>query len=208
MLMTKAAYARHKGVSRQTVYDQIARGELVLVGGKIDVNTTEQRRKGQQAGTYSEADLDRKVNISPRANAAGRNLTEDAPHQSFMATADEAAAMVLAFDDIYPPAATYEELQTRIADAAETLGLELRVIEAEGDEDHITGLEFYDPEQDCIACHFDSPLFELETLTFFRWLVVSKRIDSLPDATKAGLAALAEPFILDAKAIYEERAEE
>jgi hypothetical protein len=39
MLMTKAAYARYKGVSRQTVCDWIARGELVLlVGGKIDAS--------------------------------------------------------------------------------------------------------------------------------------------------------------------------
>jgi transposase len=41
--MTKAAYARHKGVSRQTVYDWIARGQLVLAGSKIDVNASMQK---------------------------------------------------------------------------------------------------------------------------------------------------------------------
>ena len=47
MLMTKAAYARHKGVSRQTVYDWIARGELVLVGGNIDASATDQKATNQ-----------------------------------------------------------------------------------------------------------------------------------------------------------------
>ncbi|MDK9605826.1 hypothetical protein QQF30_13875 [Lelliottia sp. V104_15] len=52
MLMTKAAYARHKGVSRQTVYDWIKKGELVLVGAKIDVSATE-LREGWRRDTYS-----------------------------------------------------------------------------------------------------------------------------------------------------------
>jgi predicted site-specific integrase-resolvase len=34
MLMSKAEYARHRGVSRQTVYDWIKKGELVMVGSK------------------------------------------------------------------------------------------------------------------------------------------------------------------------------
>jgi hypothetical protein len=42
MLMTKAAHSRHTGVSRQTVYDRIKKGELVLVGRKIDVRTSSQ----------------------------------------------------------------------------------------------------------------------------------------------------------------------
>lgn len=42
MLMTKAAYTRRKGVSRQIVYDWIAKGELVLVGGKMDASGTQQ----------------------------------------------------------------------------------------------------------------------------------------------------------------------
>lgn len=42
MLMTKTAHSRHTGVSRQTVYDRIKKGELVLVGRKIDVRTSSQ----------------------------------------------------------------------------------------------------------------------------------------------------------------------
>jgi hypothetical protein len=41
MLMSKAEYARHRGVSRQTVYDWVAKGEVVLSGTKIDVEATE-----------------------------------------------------------------------------------------------------------------------------------------------------------------------
>ncbi|EML1555502.1 TPA: DNA-binding protein [Enterobacter hormaechei] len=49
MLLTKAAYARHCGVSRQTVYDWVAKGEVVMSGNKIDVEATEQRTKGEHA---------------------------------------------------------------------------------------------------------------------------------------------------------------
>ncbi|MFG6480441.1 MULTISPECIES: hypothetical protein [Klebsiella] len=41
MLMSKAEYARHRGVSRQTVYDWVAKGEVVVSGTKIDVEATE-----------------------------------------------------------------------------------------------------------------------------------------------------------------------
>ncbi|STK43680.1 Uncharacterised protein [Escherichia coli] len=34
MLMSKAEYAKHKGVSRQTVYDWIEKGEVVMSGKK------------------------------------------------------------------------------------------------------------------------------------------------------------------------------
>lgn len=40
--MSKSAYARHCGVSRQTVYDWVAKGEVVMFGNKIDVEATEQ----------------------------------------------------------------------------------------------------------------------------------------------------------------------
>ncbi|MGN5575822.1 hypothetical protein [Enterobacter sp. Lyrl_3] len=43
MLMSKAEYAKHRGVSRQTVYAWIERGEVVMSGNKIDVSATEQR---------------------------------------------------------------------------------------------------------------------------------------------------------------------
>lgn len=44
MLMSKAEYAKHRGVSHQTVYDWIERGEVVMSWNKIDVSATEQRQ--------------------------------------------------------------------------------------------------------------------------------------------------------------------
>ena len=208
MLMTKTAYARNKGVSRQTVYDWIKKGELVLVGAKIDVEATTQRQSEGVSEPLRDIDWNRKVNISQRACLNSDNGPEDTLYAPFTVTASEAAAMVLTLDDLYPPAGNYEALQMRVQDAAEVLGLELRFIEVEGNDKYIDGLEFYDPEQDCIACHFDSPLFELEALTFFRWLIIAENLGSLNGATKAGLAALAVPFITDAKTVYEERAEQ
>lgn len=40
MLMSKAAYARHCNVSRQTVYGWVAKGEVVMSSSKIDVEAT------------------------------------------------------------------------------------------------------------------------------------------------------------------------
>jgi hypothetical protein len=48
MLMSKAGYARHRNVSRQTVYDWVAKGEVVMSGSKIDVEATEQIQHGNE----------------------------------------------------------------------------------------------------------------------------------------------------------------
>ncbi|MGQ8775843.1 hypothetical protein ACUTQ5_15805 [Serratia sp. NA_112.1] len=47
----------------------------------------------------------------------------------------------------------------------------------DGDEENIIGIELYDAEQDKTVVRFDSYLFELEALTFLRWLVVTKRLE-------------------------------
>lgn len=47
-LMSKSAYARHRNVSRQTVYDWVAKGEVVMSGNKIDVEATEQMQHGNE----------------------------------------------------------------------------------------------------------------------------------------------------------------
>ena len=49
MLMTKSEYAKHRGVSRQTVYAWIEKGDLVMSGNKIDVEATERRVRGDSA---------------------------------------------------------------------------------------------------------------------------------------------------------------
>lgn len=50
MLMSKAEYAKYKGVSRQTVYDWIEKGEVIMSGKKIDVEATEQRNSPPAQG--------------------------------------------------------------------------------------------------------------------------------------------------------------
>lgn len=50
MLLSKSAYARHMGVSRQTVYGWIARGEIVLSGDKVDVDASQNRQNSDGAG--------------------------------------------------------------------------------------------------------------------------------------------------------------
>ena len=50
MLLSKSAYARHMGVSRQTVYGWIARGEIVLSGDKVDVEATQAKQNSAGAG--------------------------------------------------------------------------------------------------------------------------------------------------------------
>ncbi|HCB9113459.1 TPA: hypothetical protein M4Y83_002863 [Klebsiella pneumoniae] len=48
MLMSKSEYARHRGVSRQTVYDWVAKGGVVLSGNKIDVEATQSKMQNEQ----------------------------------------------------------------------------------------------------------------------------------------------------------------
>lgn len=44
MLLSKSAYARHRGVSRQTVYGWIARREIVISGDKVDVDASQAKQ--------------------------------------------------------------------------------------------------------------------------------------------------------------------
>jgi len=43
--MSKSAYAKYRGVSRQTVYDWIKKNEVVVTGNKIDVEATERHQQ-------------------------------------------------------------------------------------------------------------------------------------------------------------------
>lgn len=49
MLLSKSAYARHMGVSRQTVYGWIARGEIVISGDKVDVDASQAKQNSAGA---------------------------------------------------------------------------------------------------------------------------------------------------------------
>ena len=52
MLLSKSAYARHMGVSRQTVYGWLARGEIVISGDKVDVEASQAKQNSVGAGEH------------------------------------------------------------------------------------------------------------------------------------------------------------
>lgn len=52
MLLSKSAYARHMGVSRQTVYGWIARGEVVISGDKVDVDASQAKQNSAGTGEH------------------------------------------------------------------------------------------------------------------------------------------------------------
>jgi hypothetical protein len=177
------------------------------VGGKIDARASDLKATGFVAPAVWRDDS-RRVDISPKAAlfSQGSDYSEE-KNQIIPVSPDEAAAIMLVLDDVYPPATDYEELQTRILDAVGALGLEIKTLDIEGDEEHISGIAVYDPEQGREVMRFESFLFEPEALTFLRWLVVSKRLtdEDLKNATKIGLATLAEPFITSAQDVYSDR---
>ncbi|OUK59502.1 helix-turn-helix domain-containing protein [Enterobacter hormaechei] len=53
MLLSKSAYARHMGVSRQTVYGWIARGEIVISDDKVDVDASQAKQNSAGAGDHN-----------------------------------------------------------------------------------------------------------------------------------------------------------
>lgn len=145
----------------------------MLVGGKIDAGATDQKATKQFVIPDAWADEDKKVNISPKAVMHSRDDDySQEGYQPLVVDAEQAAA-------------TYDELQARILDSSGALGLEITTQDIEGDEEHITGIVLYDPEQEREVMRFDSYLFELEALTFLRWVVVEKRMttEELRNAT-------------------------
>lgn len=52
MLLSKSTYARHMGVSRQTVYGWIVRGEIVISGDKVDVDASQAIQNSAGAGEH------------------------------------------------------------------------------------------------------------------------------------------------------------
>lgn len=115
MLMSKSAYARHCGVSRQTIYDRIERGEIVVSGSKIDVEATEGRQSTKQQPE------------SKNDNAIG-----SWPHRTLEMTWGEAWAAVKAASGKNKPPTTEEEIRGAIVCAAEELGYDAEFLENDG----------------------------------------------------------------------------
>lgn len=107
MLMSKSAYAKHRGVSRQTVYDWIAKGKIVMSGSKIDVEATE-RLNG---------------------NVADTGQWE---HRTLEMTWGEFWNAVQARDGKAPPPSTDEEIRQYLESAADELGWSVEFLEDGG----------------------------------------------------------------------------
>ncbi|WP_260524126.1 hypothetical protein [Serratia sp. PL7] len=114
MLMSKAAYAKHRGVSRQTVYDWIARGDVVMSGTKIDVEATERQRQGG-------------YDPGPEVTT-----TEQRESRTLEMTWGEFWIAIQTGDNKTPPPATNEEIQQRVRLAAGELNWSVEFLEDDG----------------------------------------------------------------------------
>jgi hypothetical protein len=112
MLMSKAAYAKHRGVSRQTVYDWIAKNEVVMSGTKIDVEATE-RQGGDEPG--------------PEVAT-----TDQWENRALKMTWGEFWKAVQTGDNKIPPPATDEEIQQCVRFAAGELNWSVEFLEDDG----------------------------------------------------------------------------
>ena len=109
MLMSKAEYAKYKGVSRQTVYDWIEKGEVIMSGKKIDVEATEQRN-------------------SPPAQGKD-TVSEMWPERTLEMTWGEVWKAVKARDGKIPSPVTDDDIQQRVLYAAGELGWEVHFLD-------------------------------------------------------------------------------
>ncbi|TQI82496.1 hypothetical protein FHU10_2526 [Serratia fonticola] len=114
MLMSKAAYAKHRGVSRQTVYDWIAKNEVVMSGTKIDVEATERQRQGSD-------------NPGPEDTT-----TNPWAHRKLEMTWGDFWKAVQAKDGKVPRPTTDESIEQRVRHAADELNWSVEFLEDEG----------------------------------------------------------------------------
>jgi len=110
--MSKAEYAKHKGVSRQTVYDWIEKGEVVMSGKKIDVEATERRN--------STSDQDKNA------------VSEEWPERTLEMTWGEFWKAVKARDGKIPAPVTDDDIQQCVRDAARELNWEVQFLDDGG----------------------------------------------------------------------------
>jgi len=170
MLMSKAAYAKHRGVSRQTVYDWIAKGDVVMSGSKIDVVATERQQQN--------------VDEAKSENATAGMW----PHRTLEMTWSKFWEAVKANDGKKPAPETDEEIQKRVVDAADELGVDVHFLDNGGicldDCDADYYFEKYDLRQNA----------ELAVMALRRELLYTSTLfpDEMSDWSPAGLEALSE----------------
>ncbi|HFP9225316.1 TPA: hypothetical protein ACTXAA_000769 [Raoultella planticola] len=127
MLMSKAEYARHRGVSRQTVYDWVEKGEVVLSGTKIDVDATE--RQQQQ-------------HLSPK-NEAQTTAPSLWPHRTRELTWSECWKEIKSGDGKFSAPDNVDGLLEAVSAAADELGYDVEFLEEGGIFLDTQDAEFY-----------------------------------------------------------------
>ncbi|ELN2576896.1 hypothetical protein RY966_002625 [Enterobacter kobei] len=113
MLMSKAEYAKHRGVSRQTVYNWIECGSVVMSGKKIDVAASELLQQQPQK--------------SEEQSAESRW-----PHRTLEMTWSAFWDAVKAQDGKVPPPVNAGEIESRVRDAADEMNWEVEFLEDGG----------------------------------------------------------------------------
>ena len=121
-VMSKSAYVRHCGVSRQTVYDWVAKGEVVMSGNKIDVEATEQMQYGNE---HSEG-------------AEGKDY--------LVLSASQVIEWIHTNQDKFPAAQSQEEAKQLLEAAAQLITYDIEYL---SDEDGGEVVRLYHEPDDC-----------------------------------------------------------
>lgn len=166
MLMSKSEYARHRGVSRQTVYDWVAKGEVVLSGNKIDVEATERNMQNEQK----------------------KYLCEYTPCALEM-TYGQFWAAVKALDGKTPKPRSDEEIKQRVQIAAGELGWDVEFLEGNGIFMCDGDTEFYLTQYDQLIQNADVAIGLIRRDLCY---AACDCPDDEDEWSKEGLAALAE----------------
>ena len=165
MLMSKSEYARHRGVSRQTVYDWVAKGEVVLLGNKIDVEATER-------------------NMLNEPKAPGENTL-----CALEMTYGQFWAAVKALDGKAPMPSSDEEIKQRVQLAAGELGWDVEFLEGNGIFMCDGDTEFYLTQYDQLIQNADVAIGLIRRDLCY---AACDCPDDEDEWSKEGLAALAE----------------
>lgn len=165
MLMSKSEYARHRGVSRQTVYDWVAKGEVVLLGNKIDVEATER-------------------NMLNERKAPGENTP-----CALEMTYGQFWAAVKALDGKAPKPSSDEEIKQRVQLAAGELGWDVEFLEGNGIFMCDGDTEFYLTQYDQLIQNADVAIGLIRRDLCY---AACYHPDDEEEWSKEGLAALAE----------------
>ena len=165
MLMSKAEYARHRGVSRQTVYDWIKKGELVMVGSKIDLEASEAGKSGNRQET------DKKW-----------------PNRTLEMTWGECWAAIKAADRKAPAPCNDDEIKQRVQCASDELGWSVEFLEDGGIYMSDGDTEYYVTQYELLQ----NADIAIDLLRRDICYAASESPDDEADWSKEGIAALAE----------------